>query len=160
MTHCFNNSEYDPFYPVWFSNKKHHTHLPAFVWKLFPLFPCQNRKGLHFLRVVCQQSKSFHSQILQNLGAYVIFSLILFKSQCNICLNGVHPPVLQFICPKFIDQAYSPSFLSHIQEDTPSLFFNLRHCSCILFTAITSGRTKSISGQTFRMHPAQYVLAI
>lgn len=90
-------------------------------------FHSEVREIINLLRVVGQQPQCFCTKLTQNLRADVIFPLIPAEAQREIGLQRVHPTVLQLVGAQLVDQTDAAPFLPEIEQDAPSLPFNLRH---------------------------------
>ena len=89
-----------------------------------------------FRRIICQKSQLRRTQVSQNLCSYVIFPLVFFKSESQICLYRIHSLVLQSIGLQFVDQTNAPAFLSQIEQNSPAFRFDLSHGRGKLISAV------------------------
>jgi hypothetical protein len=71
---------------------------------------------IHFLRVICHQAETIHSEVPQHFDAKCVVSKIGFKSKVVIGLHGVHASVLELIGSQFVDQSNSTAFLQLINQ--------------------------------------------
>ncbi|MOA00041.1 hypothetical protein D3C78_1193850 [compost metagenome] len=60
----------------------------------------------------------------EHLYSHQISAHVRRKSQLLVCLNGVGPQILQFICTQLIDQTNSSPLLAQVKNNTSPLFGN------------------------------------
>ena len=110
----------------------------------------------YFHGIVCHEYQFPDPEICQDGSCRVILPEIRRKTEGEIGFHGIHPLVLEFVCPQFVYQSYSPAFLPHVDQDTASGLFYPPEGLCKLFPAVASQRAENIPGQTFGMYAAQH----
>ena len=54
-------------------------------------------EGIHFFRVVCQETNVFYTKVLQDDGSHVVGALICFKAKLVVGINGVETFILEIV---------------------------------------------------------------
>ena len=94
-------------------------------------------KRFHFIRIVGYQPNGADAKRFENLQCRRIIPFVAGKTEFEIGFNGIKSRILQAVRFQFIDQPDSAPFLSKINDNTASFFFNRFHGAVKLSAAIT-----------------------
>ncbi|KAE8729592.1 putative Leucine-rich repeat protein kinase family protein [Hibiscus syriacus] len=78
-----------------------------------------------------------------------------------ICFYCIATDVLQIICTKLVAQTNTPTFmLTNVYQNTPARSLNLFYGKAKLILTVTSGRSKYVACEAFRVNPHKNILPI
>src|SRR3982751_2921798 len=99
--------------------------------------PFRDRQAVAFeahqlARVVRQQAHGLDPEILQDLDADAVVTLIGLEAETLVGFHRIEPLLLQFVGSYLVGEPDAAPFLVQIQEDAAALMLDARHCGITL----------------------------
>ena len=89
------------------------------------------------LRVVGEEPHARHLEIGEDLRVQGERAEVGTEPESMVRLDRVESLVLQGICEQFVFKPYTPTFLTHVQQNSLTFFFNLPQSLMKLVAAVT-----------------------
>src|SRR5258708_9628323 len=104
-------------------------------------------------RAVADQADLLHADVREDLRADPIVALVDRKAEGLVCLNGIHPLVLELVGAQLVDQADAPPLLAQVEDHTGALGRDHLHGSVELLLAVAPQAVERVPGQALGVGP-------
>ena len=95
-----------------------------------------NQYATYVHRLMAQLNQS---EIGEDLCARAVVTGIRGKSEFEVCINGVTPPILQLVCAQLMKQSDAAALMSaHIEHHAPALLRDAAQCRLKLGAAVAA----------------------
>ena len=111
-----------------------------------------------FLRVVGAQPNGFDAEIQENFRTQAVFAKVWREAQAGVGVHGIQSAFLQMVGMKFVGQADSTSFLTHIDKHATLGGGDAFQRSGQLLATVASMGMKDIASEAFAVDAAQNLL--
>ncbi len=112
-------------------------------------------------RVVGQQPHRPDTQVDQNLRADAVVAGVGRQAEFQVRVDGVVAGVLQLIGLQLVHQTDAAALVpAHVEHHAAAFAGHHRHRGVQLRTAVAAPGAEHVTGQAFRVHPDQHVVAV
>ena len=116
------------------------------------------RKLRDFIGIVGHKTQGLYAETAEHGRGGRIIPEIVRKAEGAVCLDGVESLFLERIGLQLVEEAYTASLLTEVEEDTLSLRFDLLQCALQLFAAVAALGPEDIACHAFGVHAAEDIV--
>src|SRR5690606_42077523 len=110
--------------------------------------------------VVRSQAQLAGAAVAQDLAARAVVAVIHLEAEGLVGLDRVHPPLLQLVGAKLVQQPDAAPLLLHVEDHAPALPLYLLHGHGQLIAAVAPHRTEYVARHALRVHADEHRLIL